>query len=101
MNFFEISNFTFNAMMSAVLFFSAWMLNSFHTDFFLGLVTYVLKAGNLHVMWLVTFVSEKKLSKHINMGSSLENLDAKSLTVKTDYKSNKQFELQNFLNFRI
>ena len=64
------------------------MLNSLHTDFFFGLVTYyVLKAGNLHAMWLVTFVFEKNLSKHIDMGSSFEDLDAMSLTVKTDHKS--------------
>ena len=43
---------------------------------------------------------KKKSSKHINMGSSFEDLVAISPTVKTDPKSNKRFDLQNFLNFR-
>ena len=57
--------------------------------------------GNLHVMGLVTFGSKKISSKHINMGSSFEDLDAKSPTVKTDRKSDKRFELQKILNFLI
>jgi hypothetical protein len=35
------------------------------------------------------------------MGSSFEDLIAASLTVKTDFQSDKWFELQSFLNFRI
>ena len=35
------------------------------------------------------------------MGSSFEDLDATSPTVKTDHKSDKRFELQNILNFWI
>ena len=55
--------------------------------------------GNLHTTPLVTFGSKKKLSKHIDMGSSFEDLVATSLTVKTDFQSDKPFALQNFLNF--
>ena len=35
------------------------------------------------------------------MGSIFEDLDATSPTVKTDHKSDKRSELQNFLNFQI
>jgi hypothetical protein len=35
------------------------------------------------------------------MGSSFEDLVETSPTVKTDFQSDKWFELQNFLNFRI
>jgi hypothetical protein len=35
------------------------------------------------------------------MGSSFEDLVATSLTVKRDFQSDKWFELQSFLNFRI
>jgi hypothetical protein len=37
------------------------------------------------------------------MDASFEDLDASSLTVKTDFDSDKRFELQNILNvsFRI
>ena len=52
-------------------------------------------------MGWVTFGSEKKFSEHINMGSSFEDLVATRPTVKTDYKSDEQFDLQNFLIFRI
>ena len=51
------------------------------------MVTYVLVVGNFWV--------KKISSKHINMGSSFEDLDATSLTVKTDHKSDERFELQN------
>ena len=61
----------------------------------LGVVTYVLKYGNLLDMGLVIFGSEKYSSEYINMGSSFENFDATSPTMKTDHKSHKQFELQN------
>ena len=57
-----------------------------------GWVTYVLEVGHFWV--------KKKSSKHINMGSSFEDLVAISPTVKTDPKSDKRFDLQNFLNFR-
>jgi hypothetical protein len=40
-------------------------------------------------------------SKHINMGSSFEDLVVTSLTVKTVCKSDKRFDLQNILNFLI
>jgi hypothetical protein len=39
--------------------------------------------------------------KHINKGSSFEDIVAASPAVKTDFQSNKQFELQRFLNFWI
>jgi hypothetical protein len=35
------------------------------------------------------------------MGSSFEDLGATSLTVQTDFQSDKWFELQSFLNFWI
>ena len=35
------------------------------------------------------------------MGSSFEDLDATSPTVKTDHKPHKRFKLQNILNFQI
>ena len=65
------------------------------------MVTYILQSGNSRVIRLVTFGSKKISSEHINMGSSFEDLDATSLTVKTDYKSDKRFELKNILNFYI
>ena len=79
-------------MMSALLYFSAYMLKLLHTEF-LGLVTYILNPSNLLVMGLVTFVPNLFSSKHINMGSSFKDLDATSPTVKTDRKLDKQFEL--------
>ena len=65
------------------------------------MVTYVLQPGNLRVKSLVTFRSKKILSEDINMGSSFEDLDTTSVTVKADHKSDEQFELQNILNSRI
>ena len=47
------------------------------------------------------FWFKKISSKHINMGSSLEDLDTTSPTVKTDHKSDEGFELRNVLKFRI
>ena len=44
---------------------------------------------------------KKKFSKHIDMGSSFEDLVATSPTVKTNFKSDKRFGLQNLLNFRV
>jgi hypothetical protein len=35
------------------------------------------------------------------MGSSFEDLGVTSLTVQTDFQSNKWFELESFLNFWI
>lgn len=35
------------------------------------------------------------------MGASFEDLAATSLTVKTDFQSDKRFALQSFLNIRI
>ena len=52
-------------------------------------------------MGVVTSGQKKKLSEHIDMGSSFEHLVATSPTVKTDSKSDKRFGLQNILNFRI
>ena len=52
-------------------------------------------------MGLVSFGSDFFSSKHINMGSSFEDLIATSPTMKTDPKSNIRFELQNFLKFSI
>ena len=57
--------------------------------------------GNLYVMGVVTFGSKKKLSEHIDMGSSFEDLITTSSTVKMDSKSNKRFGVQNFLNFLV
>ena len=63
--------------------------------------------GKLLIMFWIThgllvgnFWGKKKLSEHINMGSSFEDLDAISPTVKTDTKSDEWSELQNFLNFQ-
>ena len=60
--------------------------------------------GYLPVTLWVTYIKllgpKKKLSKHINMGASFKDLDASSLTVKTDFESDKRFELQNILNLR-
>ena len=66
----------------------------------LGMVTYLLQPGNSRVSRLVTFGSKQISSKHINIGSSFEDLDVTSPTVKTDHKSHKQSELQNILNFQ-
>jgi hypothetical protein len=57
-------------------------------------------AGNLYdIAWITTvlevdnFLAGKKSTKHINMGSSFEDLVATSPTVKTDFLSDKRFEL--------
>ena len=48
------------------------------------------------------FWVKKNISpEHINMVSSFEDLDATSVTMKTDHKSDKRFEQQNILNSRI
>ena len=64
-------------------------------------VTYVLQTGNLRVKSLITFRSKKISSEHIDMGSSFEDLDTTSLTVKADHKSDKRFHVHNILNSRI
>jgi hypothetical protein len=63
--------------------------------------------GNLYAIAWITIVLEvdnfsvkKKSSKHINMGSSFEDLVETSPSVKTDFQSDKRFELQNILNIR-
>ena len=48
-------------------------------------ITYMLLVGNFWV--------KKKTSEHINMGSSFEELDATSLTEKTDFQLDRRFEL--------
>ena len=61
------------------------------------------RVGHLYVAGWVTCVLEvgyfwvrKNSSKHINMGSSFEDLVATSPTVKTDPKTDKRFGLKNF-----
>jgi hypothetical protein len=51
-----------------------------------------------------TFWSKKISLKHINMGSSFEDLIVTSLTAKTVHKLDKRFDLKKhfeFLDFRI
>jgi hypothetical protein len=58
--------------------------------------------GHICVIGWITFGSEKKSSKHINMGFSFEDLLDTSPIVKTDPKSDSRFKLvQNNLNFQI
>jgi hypothetical protein len=45
------------------------------------------------VLEVDNFLAGKKSTKHINMGSSFEDLVATSPTVKTDFLSDKWFEL--------
>ena len=57
-------------------------------------ITQVLLVGNF-------WVKKKKSPKHIIMGSSFEDLVATGPTMKTNHKSDKRFDLQNILKFKI
>ena len=68
----------------------------------------VCRVGNLHTTVRITqvllvgnFWFQKKSSKHIIMGSSFEDLVATGPTMKTNHKSDKRFDLQNILKFKI
>jgi len=54
-----------------------------------------------HLLQVGTFLVRIFLKKKHIMGSSFEDLVTTSPTVKTDFKSDKWFEVQNILNFHI
>ena len=61
--------------------------------------------GNLRAIRVITYVPRtfdtiKIFIKHTNMGSSSEGLVKLDSMVKTDVKSDRQFELLNILNFQ-
>ena len=48
--------------------------------------------GNSYAIDMATFNPKKNSSKHINMGSSFEDLIARDLMVKTDFQSDFSFK---------